>query len=451
MLHVWLRAQHSSLAVWDANSKQWQAVDGWQQLHELYNSYSHSYKNNSNKSLCLYFPTSHMLQVDTELSSVQLKQLGTIGKQYLFEETSLTPIEQLVIRQINQVNSAHLYALAQADIETWQQSVTLAGLTVSALLPDFLLLPIPEEGAGQQVVLYQDDCTTILRQSEPQGLAVSYLPLVFERLPYLSEVCLLSTIQVTSELTADISLKELNDDINNELSPEKTALPIAATTPVTSHITIIAAETAALIAEQQLLLTTLTTIPTPVTNPERQALNFFVKSTDSRLSPYLRVALMVALAALVLQLATDAVQSYRYNLAATATQTAVAAQYQSWFPNERLNPRNQLQTQMQTKLRVNSQDSSPMAVLAKISPLIKQSSLQAQALVLQPTALSFTLIAPDRDSLDQFANTLNTQGLTANLERVSSNEQGQFSGQITVNIVAQPVDNTSIKGRVVDS
>lgn len=383
-----------------------------------------------------------MLQVDTELSSAQLKQLGNIGKQYLFEETSLTPIEQLVIRQLNQVNSAHLYALAQSDIETWQQSATLAGLTVSALLPDFLLLPIPEEGAGQQIVLYQDDYTTILRQSEPQGLAFSYLPLIFEHLPYLSEVCLLPTIQATSELTADTSFNELSDDIDIGLSKKKTA---------TSNMSNIAAETAALIADQQLLLTTLARTPTPVSNPERQALNFFVKSADSQLSPYLRVALMVALAALVLQLATDAVQGYRYNLAATATQTAVAAQYQSWFPNERLNPRNQLQTQMQAKLQINSQVSSPMAVLAKISPLIKQSSLQARALVLQPTALSFTLIAPDRDSLDQFANTLNTQGLTANLERVSSNEQGQFSGQITVNIVAQPVDSTSEKGRVVDS
>jgi len=88
-----------------------------------------------------------------------------------------------------------------------------------------------------------------------------------------------------------------------------------------------------------------------------------------------------------------------------------------------------------------------MAVLARISPLIKQSSMQAQALVMQPSALSFTLISPDRGSLDQFTSTLVAQGLTANLERVNSNEQGQFSGQITVNIM----EDSATQNKMADS
>ena len=39
MLHVWLRAQHSPLAVWHEDIKQWQLIDGWQQLHDIYGSY----------------------------------------------------------------------------------------------------------------------------------------------------------------------------------------------------------------------------------------------------------------------------------------------------------------------------------------------------------------------------------------------------------------------------
>ena len=96
MLHVWLRAQHSRLAVWHEDVQQWQMVDGWQQLQTIYGNY----KSNSQKALCLYFPSSHALQVDTALNAAQLKQLGNGGKQYLFEETSLTPIEQLNIRQL---------------------------------------------------------------------------------------------------------------------------------------------------------------------------------------------------------------------------------------------------------------------------------------------------------------------------------------------------------------
>lgn len=432
MLHVWIRAQHSPLAVWHADAKEWQSVSGWQQLYDIYGN-----SRSSHTSLCLYFPSSHLLQVDTKLNAAQLKQLGSTGKQYLFEETSLAPVEQLAVRQISDTHAYHLYALAESDIEAWKQSAALVGLSINALLPDFLLLPIPEEGAGQQVVLYQDQYTALLRQSQRQGLAVSYLPLMFERLPHLSEVCLLRSIQSTVKTTVSSPADAFNDMVDNHVDLQKTVLEPATESTLDSNI---ATETAALLTEQQILLTPLSTVPMPIETPERHALNFFVKSSDTQLSPYLRVAMMVALSALVLQMATDGLQIYRYNIATDATQTAIAAQYQSWFPDEVLNTsRTKLQVQMQPKLRSDSQESaSHLAVLARISPLIKQSSLHAQALVMEPTALSFTLIAPDRGSLDQFASTLTGQGIAASLERVNSNEQGQFSGQITVNIENDP-------------
>ncbi|MGO1490728.1 MAG: type II secretion system protein GspL, partial [Psychrobacter sp.] len=58
-----------------------------------------------------------------------------------------------------------------------------------------------------------------------------------------------------------------------------------------------------------------------------------------------------------------------------------------------------------------------------------------QTLVMQPTALSFTLIAADRDSLDEFTSTLVAEGLNAKLAQVSNDEQGQFSGEVTVSVV----------------
>ena len=427
MLHVWLRAQHSPLAVWHEDSQHWQLVEGWQQLQDIYSRY----KANSQKAICLYFPSTHMLQVDTELNSTQLKQLGSSGKQYLFEETSLTPVEQLAIRQMSHNNTHHLYALAQTDIELWQQSAKLAGMNIVALLPDFLLLPLPEEGAGQQITLYQDKETVLLRQSLYQGMAVSYLPLIFERFPHLSEVLIVPAIDNAVYVTSDVSDIIATDIIttDNELANRTEIENSIAAGSFT-------AITADMIAEHQLLLITLVTTPKPLDNAERHALNFFVKSTDSQLSPYLRVALMVALSALVLQMATDAVQWYQYNEATAATKTEIATQYRSWFPNEPLSTRTKLQVQLQPKLRSDSQaPASHMAVLSRISPLIKQSSLKAQALVMQPSALSFTLIAPDRGSLDQFTATLVAQGLTAKLEQVNGNEQGQFSGQVTVNVI----------------
>ncbi|MGA6100704.1 type II secretion system protein GspL [Psychrobacter pocilloporae] len=419
MLHVWLRAQHSPLAVWREDVQQWQTVDGWQQLQTLYGHH----KSNGQKAICLYLPSSHVLQVDTAFNNAQLKQLGNSGKQYLFEETSLTPVEQLVIRQLSHTDTTQLYALAQSDIEAWQQSAQLVGMNIVALLPDFLLLPPPEEGAGQQVTLYQDEQTLLLRQSLRQGMAVSYLPLIFERFPHLSEVMLLTSIEANSLAISDSATNEMDSMGINDI-------------PATSATTSSMAQTKALIADHQLLLTSLPTTPAPIDNPERHALNFFIKSTDSQLSPYLRVAMMVALSALVLQMATDGVQWYQYNEATAATKTEIAAQYQSWFTDEPLSTRTKLQVQLQPKLLSDSQaPASHMAALSKISPLIKQSSLRAQMLVMQPFALSFTLIAPDRGSLDQFTSTLVAQGLNAKLAQVSSNDQGQFSAQVTVDVV----------------
>lgn len=432
MLHVWLRAQHSPLAVWHEDIQQWQTVDGWQQLQAIYGSY----KTNAQKTLCLYFPSSHVLQVDTEFNTAQLKQLGTSGKQYLFEEMSLTPVEQLAIRQISHADNHQLYALAQSDIESWQQSAKLIGMNITALLPDFLLLPTPIDPASQQVTLYQDTQTMLLRQSLRQGMAVSYLPLIFERFPHLSEVNLLPSIETLDDASNLSTSNNFTDALDATIEPNRHIDVEKLSTPKSLMPTDFMAQTSALITEHQLLLTTLTTTPTPLENPERHALNFFIKSTDSQLSPYLRVAMMVALSALVLQMATDGVQWYQYNEATAATKTEIARQYQSWFADEPLSTRTKLQVQLQPKLRSDSQaPASHMAALARISPLIKQSSLHAQSLVMQPSSLSFTLIAPDRGSLDKFTSTLTAQGLNAKLEQVNGSEEGQFSGQVTVNVV----------------
>lgn len=424
MLHVWLRSPRSPLAVWHADRKEWYAVAGWQQLQETYQGY----KLGRDKTLCLYFPSNHVLQVTPNLDSAQLKQLGVTGKQYLFEEMSLTPADQLAVRQVSHANVHHLYALAQSDIESWQQSATLAGFQVHALLPDFLLLPPPTEGAGQQVMLYQDASTTLLRYSVHQGMAVSYLPLITERLPQLSEICVLPAVPLSSA-----------DTPTAELTEAWASAPVdAASTALTNDAI------TALALDQGLVLTPLTIQPMPVETPERHALNFFTKVSAAKLSPYLRVAMMVGISALVLQMVTDGLQVYRYDTAADKTQAATAAQYQDWFPNEPLNTRIKLQTQLQPKLSGDSAAGSMhMAVLARVSPLIKQSSLQASALNMQPSMLSFTLMASDRDSLDQFTSALTQQGLSARLERVNRDEQGQFSGQVTVDIVENSPESTT--------
>lgn len=407
MLHVWFRGQQSPLAVWHLDERRWHLVDSWQQLYDIYGIHGAP-------AITLYFPSQHLLHVESTLTSAQIKQLGMTGQQYLFEELFLGSVDKLSVRQFSG-EPTQLYAIDQSDIEAWQQSAALVGLNITAMLPDFLLLPIPETATADApdltaLTLYQDNATTLSRQMDAQGLAVNFLPLLLSRLPSQTVINVLSPID-TDDGVASNSMQ---------------------------------AKTITLIEQQGFLVNLLPIYPEPVLIPERHALNFFAKKSRAVLSPYLKTAIMVALVAWVLQFAANGIEWLRYQDAAARTQIATAAQYQAWFPNEPLNPRGLLQTQLAPKLRQNSLDANAsIAVMTQVSPLIKQSSLTAAALVMAPDAVMLTLIAPDRGSLDGFMSNLSAQGLSANLEQVNNTEQNQVLGNVRITFApTAPADNS---------
>ena len=126
-------------------------------------------------------------------------------------------------------------------------------MSIVALLPDFLLLPTPNDPAGQQVTLYQDTYTTLLRQSLHQGMAVSYLPLIFERFSRLNEVSVLSPIDASGfSLTQSISdsfTDRMETDDGNDLQKLSTSADFMA-------------QTERLITEHQLFMNWLRELPT---------------------------------------------------------------------------------------------------------------------------------------------------------------------------------------------
>lgn len=470
MLHVWLMSQQSPLFVWRPEQKTWQPQADWQQIRA----------NFGDSTVCLYFPSRHLQQVSTELSASQLKQLGEAGRQYLFEETSLTPVEQLTVRELHSGMGQQLFAVANNDLQAWQQSAVLGNYTLTALLPDFLLLPIPEEGAGQQLNLYQDQFTTLIRQSESQGMAVSFLPLVIERLPHLNEVCVLAPIAstaapLTTQALVD-SLKDgLNDTLDDTADAAKADLTATLLTPqsetpdsfVADSVDSDSADSASSMSSNlasnslssgislqkqdlgaqlrsDIIITELTAQPLPVSLPERHPLNFYSKSSDSRLSPYLKVTLMVAMMALVFQLSADALQYYQYKQATDATKLATRAQYNAWFPNEPLSPTNTVEVALKPKLAgAADAQSEHLLILTRLAPLIKQSSLVAQTLVIEPNSLSFTVVGDSRESLDKFASTLTAQGFNASLGSVGNPEPNKVAGQVTIAIAEPAVSKES--------
>lgn len=471
MLHVWLMSQQSPLFVWRPEQKTWQPQADWQQIRA----------NFGDSTVCLYFPSRHLQQVSTELSASQLKQLGEAGRQYLFEETSLTPVEQLTVKELHSGMGQQLFAVANNDLQAWQQSAVLGNYTLTALLPDFLLLPIPEEGAGQQLNLYQDQFTTLIRQSESQGMAVSFLPLVIERLPHLNEVCVLAPITSTAApLTTQALVDSSKDTLEDTADADKADLTANLLTPksetpdsfvsdsfVSGSVDSDSADSASSMSSSSasnslssgislqkqdlgaqlrsdIIITELTVQPLPLSLPERHPLNFYSKSSDSRLSPYLKVTMMVAMMALVFQLSADALQYYQYKKATDTTKLATRAQYNAWFPNEPLSPTNTVEVALKPKLAgAADAQSDHLVILTRLAPLIKQSSLVAQTLVIEPNSLSFTVVGDSRESLDKFASTLTAQGFNASLGSVGNPEPNKVAGQVTIAIAAPAVSKES--------
>lgn len=443
MLHVWLPAQHTQLLVWQDKPQQWQAYQNWQKISDEYGK----------QSVCLYFPSRHVLQVTSELSVAQMRQLGDAGRQYLFEDIALSAVEQLQVRQLDVANQHYLYALASTEIKQWQDSAALAGMTMAMLLPDFVLLPTPETGTGE-ITLYQDDDTSLVRLSQANGMAVSYLPLLIESLlvgsPAINESTNDSTqpdkpnkinksqaISEQQSLSDIVLLKSINDALDNHERADK----------VITQINDVANDEdfRQLLMEKNIHLAISSDYPMPIES-NRHPLNFVMRNKQQKLSPYLTTTILVAIMALLVQLVADAVGDYRYKKAVDATNVAINAQYQAWFPNERLNSRTKLQAQLQPKLaNANGTEDVGMTLLSRLMPMIKQANLAAQSLNLDDGNVRLKLIADNRNHLDGFVQELNQQGISATLGSISkdglpaSSEQSGDNKVIGEVSITQPV------------
>ncbi len=399
MLHIWLPTQYSQLYVWLEKQQIWQIYENWQAVSEYFSS----------NKVCLYFPSQFVLQIESDLPSSQLKQLGETGKQYLFEDVSLTPVEQLRIREFNQHGHHYLYACASNDLEQWVNSASLVGMEIQLMLPDFLLLPFAE-AKENKIYLYSDKQTTLLRQSQASGLAVSYFPSALEKLQDAEEILIVPAIPTEEE--------EIQADNNEELLNELGKL-----TPPYSLSSV---------GLRPLLK-----------QAYQHKLNFIVKKNNQLISPYLKVILTIGVLALILQMIADAISIQQYQKVSEATDKAMNTQYQAWFPENRLNARTSLQAQLEPLLQKNSQaNNGSIGLLSQVTPLMQQSNITASSLVADENALTLQITASNRQQLDDFVQKLQQQGLSAQLGMVN-NEKTQVMGEI---VISQQKNNEGSEG-----
>ena len=398
MIHIWLPTQHAALRLWQQTTQTWQTADDWQTLATLANLQT---TQSAKLQACLYFPSVNLLTIQPTLTASQLNALGDTGRRYLFEDISIGSVEDLQVKIQPAVTNNELpalFGLHAADIHSWINAASLAGIEIIALVPDFLLLPTidtridtkmdiriatstntraTETRATTSAVYYQDADTQLLKLHTYHGMAVSFLPLVLTKLP------MLETLYLTG-------------------FHDETVAQQLASMPNLS------------IESSELL-------PTPIKDPVRHFFNFATIKGKTTLAPYAKVIALITVCALLTAFVVDALRWYYYNQAQKQAATLLAQQYAQWFPNEPLSSKLTLQRQLSGKL-TTQQSATPnlLQTLSSIQPVLQQYELTAKQLNFQNNHLQLQLLSSSTDSLNKAVNDMVNKGIKAKLGSVDA-------------------------------
>ena len=420
MIHIWLPTQHAALRLWQQTTQTWQTADDWQTLATLANLQT---TQSAKLQACLYFPSVNLLTIQPTLTASQLNALGDTGRRYLFEDISIGSVEDLQVKIQPAVTNSELpalFGLHAADIHSWINAASLAGIEIIALVPDFLLLPTidtridtkmdiriatstntraTETRATTSAVYYQDADTQLLKLHTYHGMAVSFLPLVLTKLP------MLETLYLTG-------------------FHDETVAQQLASMPNLS------------IESSELL-------PTPIKDPVRHFFNFATIKGKTTLAPYAKVIALVTVCALLTAFVVDALRWYYYNQAQKQAATLLAQQYAQWFPNEPLSSKLTLQRQLSGKL-TTQQSATPnlLQTLSSIQPVLQQYQLTAKQLNFQNNHLQLQLLSSSADSLNKAVNDMVNKGIKAKLGSVDAAMPAAMSSN-TASAVSSAVAPTS--------
>nr|WP_219333173.1 type II secretion system protein GspL [Moraxella osloensis] len=420
MIHIWLPTQHAALRLWQQTTQTWQTADDWQTLATLANLQT---TQSAKLQACLYFPSVSLLTIQPTLSASQLNALGDTGRRYLFEDISIGSVEDLQVKIQPTVSNSELpalFGLHAADVHSWINAASLAGIEIVALVPDFLLLPTldtrldtridtsiatstnakaTETRATTSAVYYQDADTQLLKLHTYHGMAVSFLPLVLTKLP------ILETLYLTG-------------------FHDETVAQQLASMPNLS------------IESSELL-------PTPIKDPVRHFFNFATIKGKTTLAPYAKVIALVSVCALLTAFVVDALRWYYYNQAQKQAATLLAQQYAQWFPNEPLSSKLTLQRQLSGKL-TTQQSATPnlLQTLSSIQPVLQQYQLTAKQLNFQNNHLQLQLLSSSAESLNKAVNDMVNKGIKAKLGSVDAAMPAAMSSN-TASAVSSAVAPTS--------
>lgn len=371
MLYLWMPEANG---VWQwSDGEFWKSADTLEQLIQ-------EIQGQHGVEATVFFPSRHVQILQQSMSKVQYKKMGQEAIKYLLEEYVILPVDAMkVLHHFQQPDQLSVLGIANSTVETMQHVLNLLPVKVEALLPDFLVLPVPEE---KQRVLAELAGRLLVRESEYVGHSVDDLSLYLDYQP-----------------------KDVNYKVSNLNDAQLRSLEAVVT--------------------HDYIETFQYSLP-QLKKAKQHPFNVLPKAkADTPVSGYWKACAAVFLGILVLQFSYDAVRWYQYKKIANQTASQAIDQFKYWFgqnyPVNEQNIKSQFEGQMRLSQVANTQ---AFDLISRVGPVLMQNQIIAQRVSYDTSSLNMDLQANSSDALSTLTRQLTQQGFKVELGNVQANGAG---------------------------
>lgn len=371
MLYLWTPEANG---VW-----QWSDGECWKQSSNL-EQLIQDLKEHHGKEATVFFPSRDAQIIQQSFSKAQYKKLGADGVKYLLEEYVILPLDLMkVLHHFQNPEQLTVFGIANAKVETLQHALTLIPVNVTALLPDFLLLPEPKAG---QTVLANINGHLLVRENEFLGKTVDDLSLFldYQQTQPLYQITNLTAEQMNS-LQAVVTVEQI-ESFHYEV-------------PV-------------------------------IKKPKQHPFNVLPKAKNQQgVSGYWKACAAVLIGLLVVQFSYDAVRWHQNKKVANAMAVQAVDQFKYWFGQSYPVTEQTLKSQFEAQLRQSQTGSTQaLSLLSRVGPLLMQQQITANRVSYDASALNMELKAGSAELLQTLIQQLNQQGFKAELGNIQPGTSG---------------------------
>ncbi|WP_089605520.1 type II secretion system protein GspL [Acinetobacter piscicola] len=372
MLYLWMPEANG---VW-----QWSRGDDWTKSSSL-EQLIQDIKLYQGEEAVVFFPSREVQILQQKFNKTQYKQLGVDGIKYLLEEYVILPIDQMkVFSHFQQPDQVSVLGINQYAVTTMQHALSLIPVKIVSLLPDFLILPIPEVG---QSVVANINGQLLVRENEFLGNSIDDLGLYLD--------------------FADQNKTYKYSELTNE---QAISLFAVATTDRREAF------------DYQFV---------EIKKPKLHPYNVLpkAKSESVGVSRYWQACAIVLVALIVTQLSYDALRWFKLKKVADQTALIAVDQYKKWFPNEQRITEESVERQFKNKLALSqAANTEVLQLLSRVGPILMQHQIIANRVNYDNAILNMDLLAKSSDGLQVLVKQLNEQGFKAELGNIQTQGSG---------------------------